>query len=88
MSETIEALTKALQEERARIDVLERVVTIFMAHADPAATALMEVLCRNYVELYVTSDDPATAGRLERADMAAVKLADLLREALKATTRP
>lgn len=67
---------------RARLDVLERAVAIFMANADRAVAEAIEDQFRGYIELGVTSSDPAEAQKRMLADQAAVRFADVLAQAL------
>lgn len=83
MSEDDEsALIEMLLVQRARLDVLERVVADFIATANlPLAKALEDQL-RSYNEHGLTSPDEARADRLRRADMAAILLADVFAQVL------
>lgn len=67
---------------RARMDVLERAVAMFMANADRRLAEAIEDQFRAYIEHGITHSDPAEAQKLRAADEAAVRFADVLAQAL------
>jgi galactokinase/mevalonate kinase-like predicted kinase len=67
---------------RARLDVLERAVAIFMANTNRRVAEVIEDQFRGYIEKGITSADPAEAEKLRLADEAAVRFADVLAQAL------
>ena len=67
---------------RARLDVLERAVAIFMATAHRQTAEAIEDQFRRYIELGVTSLDSTEAQKMHLADEAAVRFADVLAQAL------
>lgn len=80
--EDFETLTEIALTNRARLDVLERAVAIFMAKANRPLAEVVEDQFRSYIEKGVTADDPGAADKLRRADAAAVRFADVLAQAL------
>lgn len=67
---------------RARVDVMERALAIFMANANRPIAEVLEDQFRLHIERGISSRSPAEAEKLHLADEAAVRFADLLAQAL------
>lgn len=67
---------------RARLDVLERTLALFMVAISRPAAEVIEDQLRSYIEHGVTSPDQATARKLRLADEAAVRFADIIAQVL------
>lgn len=75
----LEAMAKIT---RARMDVLERAVAIFMANSNRAVAEAIEDTFRGHIERGITHPDPIEAEKLQLADEAAVRFSDIVAQAL------
>ncbi|MES3028482.1 MAG: hypothetical protein V4820_11590 [Pseudomonadota bacterium] len=76
--EEFERLLELVYDQQARIDVLERALSIFMLGSSPDAALVVENWLREYNENRATSANPATADRMRRADLAAIRFSDVI----------
>jgi len=76
-----------LHIHRARLNVLERAVAMFMVKTNEPVAIALEDWLRSYNEHGVTSSDPEKAEELRQADLAAVRFADVLAVQLSRKSR-
>lgn len=78
----LNALAEIALTNRARLDVLERAIAIFMAHTNRPLAEIIEDQFRGFIERGITSNDTGEADKLARADAAAVRFSDIVAQAL------